>query len=265
MRRELEAKIRDAEFESDNDGLAEEMIGALRPVIGIGLKKEAVAIGQSKIGGKPHLPEGMEWPCEDDDTEAEENGWNYKRLSFVCQINLAECKPYDFEGLPDRGMLYLFHTTEEEFLSDEWSSLIYRDVPASELREVDYPKDLNDVEGRFNESRIVFSESYILDQDGEKFDFDDDDDGETFEGLLKEVGMHTNATMLGIPHFWDEDAYEFDGNTQVALLELDGGLIERIGDDDSMFCEGTFHLVIDKDALTAGELEKTAVIYEGGT
>ena len=46
--------------------------------------------GVSKIGGKPYLPADFEWPTftsADDDTA--------RPLSFLCQINLTEVKPYD--------------------------------------------------------------------------------------------------------------------------------------------------------------------------
>ena len=62
----------------------------------------------SKIGGKPYLPADFEWPTftsADDDTT--------RPLSFFCQINLAEVKPYDGDGvLPGRGTLYFFYECE---------------------------------------------------------------------------------------------------------------------------------------------------------
>ena len=64
--------------------------------------------GASKIGGKPYLPADFEWPTftsADDDTT--------RHLSFFCQINLTEVKPYDKEELlPDRGTLYFFYECE---------------------------------------------------------------------------------------------------------------------------------------------------------
>ena len=64
--------------------------------------------GVSKIGGKPYLPADFEWPTftsADDDTA--------RPLSFLCQINLTEVKPYDKDGaLPGRGTLYFFYECE---------------------------------------------------------------------------------------------------------------------------------------------------------
>ena len=64
--------------------------------------------GASKIGGKPYLPADFEWPTF---TDSDDNVT--RPLSFFCQINLAEVKPYDREGvLPGRGTLYFFYECE---------------------------------------------------------------------------------------------------------------------------------------------------------
>ncbi len=61
-----------------------------------------------KIGGKPYLPANFEWPrFQSTDDEL------LRPLSFFCQINLAEVKPYDKDGvLPENGMLYFFYECE---------------------------------------------------------------------------------------------------------------------------------------------------------
>ena len=62
----------------------------------------------SKLGGKPFLPKGFEWPYfTSEDGE--------KPLSFLCQINLAESKPYDNENLlPEKGLLLFFYEAETQ-------------------------------------------------------------------------------------------------------------------------------------------------------
>lgn len=56
----------------------------------------------SKIGGKPWLPRDFKWPVYESD--------EIRPLSFLCQINLEEAKPYDRDGvLPGKGMLYFFY------------------------------------------------------------------------------------------------------------------------------------------------------------
>jgi uncharacterized protein YwqG len=62
----------------------------------------------SKLGGKPYLPADFVWPTY---TDKEENVT--RPLTFFCQINLSDIKPYDGEGLlPDRGTLYFFYECE---------------------------------------------------------------------------------------------------------------------------------------------------------
>ena len=58
-----------------------------------------IAVGASKFGGSPDLPDGLSWPSN-------ENG----ALSFVAQINFAEASKFDIDSLlPKSGMLYLFY------------------------------------------------------------------------------------------------------------------------------------------------------------
>jgi len=58
-----------------------------------------IAVGVSKFGGSPDLPDGLSWPSN-------ENG----ALSFVAQINFAEASKFDIDSLlPKSGMLYLFY------------------------------------------------------------------------------------------------------------------------------------------------------------
>jgi Domain of unknown function (DUF1963) len=69
--------------------------------IGGKLVKGRAALGQSKVGGKPDLPSGFEWPCEGDDDDAP--------LGFVAQLNLAELRSADLgKQLPATGMLWVF-------------------------------------------------------------------------------------------------------------------------------------------------------------
>ncbi len=60
---------------------------------------------ESKLGGKPFLPAGFEWPVFTDNEEDVT-----RPLSFFCQINLKDIAPLDKDRmLPDRGMLYFFY------------------------------------------------------------------------------------------------------------------------------------------------------------
>ena len=65
-----------------------------------------------KLGGKPYLPADFEWPT----FKSADDGIT-RPLSFFCQINLAQVKPYDKDNvLPGRGMLYIFY----ECASSAW-------------------------------------------------------------------------------------------------------------------------------------------------
>ncbi|MDR2529672.1 MAG: DUF1963 domain-containing protein [Synergistaceae bacterium] len=56
-------------------------------------------LGESKIGGNPHLPADFQWP-----------EFYSKSLGFLAQLNLEHVSPYDAQGLlPASGMLYFFH------------------------------------------------------------------------------------------------------------------------------------------------------------
>jgi len=61
-------------------------------------------LGESKIGGTPHLPDNTEWPIYKDIS-----------LGFIAQLNLADIAPFDTEKkLPHEGILYFFHEGGEE-------------------------------------------------------------------------------------------------------------------------------------------------------
>ena len=100
---------------------------------------EQIAVGASKFGGCPDLPPDTAWFTNPD---------SGAQLSFVCQINCAQAKPYDADDrLPARGMLYLFYDCSENgmpwgfapkdaagskvfYTEARLSSLVRRDVPA---------------------------------------------------------------------------------------------------------------------------------------
>ena len=109
--------------------------------------KPGGAIYRSKLGGKPAVAAGFEWPhfeAENYDGEVAS-----RPLSFLCQINLAEISAYDKdELLPKRGLLLFFY--EQESMrwgfdpEDEGCSRVYYFEDVSALCECDLPDGLKD-------------------------------------------------------------------------------------------------------------------------
>ncbi len=92
--------------EQDLGRVAEPLLAVAAPTIGLAIEavKEAkIPVGGSKIGGRPDLPVGVDWPS-----------W-HEPMAFLGQINLAEVAPLDVEGaLPASGLLSFFYETDGE-------------------------------------------------------------------------------------------------------------------------------------------------------
>jgi uncharacterized protein YwqG len=72
--------------------------------------------GHSHLWGFPDLPEGVAYPCYNDDT-IDDEGFE-DTLTFIGQIRLEEVAALDTEGLlPKQGMLYFFAALDY-FLGD---------------------------------------------------------------------------------------------------------------------------------------------------
>jgi uncharacterized protein YwqG len=63
-----------------------------------------IALGQSKFGGEPDLPDGYVWQY-----------YKNRPLAFLAQFHLAEVSPYDQSGLlPKVGLLSFFYDPNQE-------------------------------------------------------------------------------------------------------------------------------------------------------
>lgn len=107
-------QVADLEKEYIGAGLGKHwnsMKGMLRNAIDIGLircDENDLPRGTSKIGGLPDLPKNVEWFTH-----------NGEPMMFIAQINFAETKPFDIDGLlPDSGILYLFYSIGGEWGHD---------------------------------------------------------------------------------------------------------------------------------------------------
>lgn len=102
-------------------------------------KDKPISIGCSKMGGKPHLPKGLDWFYN----ESEEP------LTFLMQLNFAETAPYDKEGIfPKTGILYFFYNISAE--PWEWEDeeqnykVFYYNGDISALEPADFPGECAD-------------------------------------------------------------------------------------------------------------------------
>lgn len=121
-------------------------------------------IGQSRMGGLPDLPPGIEWPAWTPPVCPRKPSL-LERLfskqpapleepkpsshSFIAQFNLSEVAPYDTERvLPDRGMLYFFYDATSMVWFDDpphgegWR-VIYWSGGASQLTRTSAPEGLS--------------------------------------------------------------------------------------------------------------------------
>lgn len=123
-----------------------------------------IAVGKSKIGGKPHVSQNFVWPYfESKDYDGIVKN---RPLAFLAQFNLAEVKPFDKDNLlPDKGMLYFFYEPMGlgfGYSPEERGSgrVIYcEDI--SSLCEADFPSDLPQ-KLRLSERAISFSSALNL-------------------------------------------------------------------------------------------------------
>ncbi|MBQ2691082.1 MAG: DUF1963 domain-containing protein [Clostridia bacterium] len=212
--------IEDAKMMLENYGLsdcANKIISHAKNAIYIELDDVAdendIPVGSSKIGGNPDLPNGVSWPKD----EA-----NDRWLSFLCQINFKEVKPYDIENkLPDKGMLFFFYDWSVD--GSPWGydpkdasgkAVIYYDGDMSCLHRAEIPEKLKD-EGYFAEPcRLSFEQRMDIPS--------------TYSGIMDIIGLSPE----------DSDKYydvceEFDEESVNKLL----GHSNNIQGDMELECE----------------------------
>lgn len=92
---DLRAKINATELSSHADAI----LATALPAIDIVLNgPSSGGLGESRFGGTPDLPLGMDWPLNDEG----------KALTFLAQINLADIPKFDDNPLPASGWLMIF-------------------------------------------------------------------------------------------------------------------------------------------------------------
>lgn len=125
---------------------ADALINAARPAIRIRQQAGTAAIGASKFGGAPDLPEDMGYPKH-----------AHLPMTFVAQLNLAELSRADaFDLFPKQGLLSFFLPEDDTDLSNCQSLLYFPDI--SNLRRLDGPSSV-DV---FDEATIEYEPDLSL-------------------------------------------------------------------------------------------------------
>lgn len=150
-----------------------------------------VPANASKLGGKPWLPLDFVWPVFTDDEVT-------RPLSFLCQINMADVKPYDSEGLlPEHGMLYFFY----EYEACRWGfdpedngcARVFYFEDTERFVSTELPKELSE-ECTVPEMAVLFTArpSY---PDYEELEMhgDCDCDWDDYDELLGEMGVDTET------------------------------------------------------------------------
>lgn len=97
---DLQRHINAADLSSHADAI----LATARPAVDLILDGESTGtIGESRFGGAPDLPVGIDWP----------RNAQGELLTFLAQINLAEIPEFDDNPLPARGWLSVFIGLDE--------------------------------------------------------------------------------------------------------------------------------------------------------
>jgi uncharacterized protein YwqG len=154
---ELIAKLQLAGLEKYADQLAPFVRNSIRLHTQI-IEEKNLAVGQTKIGGRPDLPPTIAWPKDAGGPEkvvkkflffgSKKNQQTEKSLAFIAQLNLSEVASFDVDNLlPQEGMLYFFYSADQEVWGfdpkdREGFKVMYYPGNLDELARTEYPADL---------------------------------------------------------------------------------------------------------------------------
>ncbi|AYF06031.1 MULTISPECIES: YwqG family protein [Bacillus] len=194
--------------------LKEELIHTVFPCVKVVPKQEeTVAIGSSKVGGVPDLPDSFEYPMHKGNP-----------LQFIAQFNLNDLQNVGMDhDLPNTGMLYFFsigNYFEEDVNPTEAGRVLYYDVPVEQLRRAD------GFQTNYSQCATTFELTYKL---PELF-IEDEADSDRFLQLLEELipDNYDNHQMFGEPFSVQEEVlYEtgeymgIDPQQMTLLFQID--------------------------------------------
>jgi uncharacterized protein YwqG len=165
--------------------LKQELINTVFPCVKVVPKQqETIAIGSSKMGGVPDLPNTFEYPT-----------YKENPLRFIAQFNLSDLQNVGMDHtLPKTGMLYFFSIEnyfEEDVDPTKAGRVLYYDIPVEQLRRAD------EIQAKYNQCAITFELTYKL---PELF-IEDEADSDRFLQLLEELipDNYDNHQMFGEP------------------------------------------------------------------
>lgn len=104
MQEQLQEKLKKQIAEHGLEQFAQSMVAQAKPAIAFVSSTKsasALALAQSKIGGRPDVPANFVWPTKE-----------AKLLSFVAQINLGQLPRIEGINLPNSGLLSFFYNNE---------------------------------------------------------------------------------------------------------------------------------------------------------
>lgn len=166
-----------------------------------------IAIGQTKIGGKPDLPNEIIWVTETNIVKTTEKKFlifNSKKdetitkpLSFIAQINLSETSTFGKENLlPKTGILYFFYSAEQEVWGFDHKDknkfkVIYWNGDISNLKRTEFPIDLPEY-SRFKPCSVAIKSEVSLPSYGHEVyeDFADGEDDKFWEGVYNDGNLN---------------------------------------------------------------------------
>ncbi|MCC6574059.1 MAG: DUF1963 domain-containing protein [Planctomycetes bacterium] len=233
---------------------ADELVKLLRPEARLVPKLTAdgkIAVGQSKFGGSPDVPQGFAWPR-----------WNDKPISFLVQLDTDEVlKAAPSLPLPKGGLISVFYANEEQpwglYPTDRGGIQTYFWPKGTALQRMQSPKDL-DKNWLLNAAQIQVSEGVDLPDPSDetplrpfKLKKGDDDRLEALRAIMSEPGEGSPLHRLfGYPNII-QNSMEDECETTCGDIsansreEWDAKMQSRVGDwlmwlqfdsDDSLHC-----------------------------
>jgi uncharacterized protein YwqG len=155
MKQDLINKISRTKF---SDATKTDMINSLTSRYLVDKQKAKINLGDSKIGGFPHLPVDFDYPQEDT--------YFYE---FVGQINLSNLTDNDIPNFPQKGIMYFFIdddfnvsnvNTKILILSNDISELEVKHPPKNKKSRCETFLDRTE----FTELKLTFKKDYTIDQ-----------------------------------------------------------------------------------------------------